>query len=164
MHNPLEATIAELITPAVTAQEFNLVRVRVMGAKRMTLQIMAERADRTMSAEDCARLSRALSPVLEDADPISGAYVLEVSSPGIDRPLIKLADFEEWAGWPAKLVLNQLIEGRKNFKGVLAGVDDGKIAFDLDGEEETAIFPLEWVASAKLVLTDELIKKSLKEG
>lgn len=125
---------------------------------------MAERADRTMSAEDCAALSRALSPVLEDADPIDGAFVLEVSSPGIDRPLIKLADFEEWQGWPAKLVLNRMVEGRKNFKGVLAGIDNGAIAFDIEGEDETAIFPLEWIATAKLVMTDELLKQSLKDG
>ena len=115
-----------------------------------------------MSAEDCARLSRAISPIIEDADPIDGQFVLEVSSPGIDRPLVKLQDFEEWQGWPAKLQLDRLVEGRKNFKGIVAGIDEGRVAFDIDGEDETAIIPYEWIASAKLILTDELIQESLK--
>ena len=115
-----------------------------------------------MTAEDCAQLSRALSPALEEADPIEGEYVLEVSSPGIDRPLVRQKDFAEWQGWPAKLELNRLVEGRKKFSGVLAGIDDGMVAFDIDGEDETALFDLSWIASAKLVLTDELIKESLK--
>lgn len=150
--------------PAVKSAGFLLVRIRVTGAQRKTLQIMAERPDRTMSAEDCARLSRAISPIIEDADPIAGQFVLEVSSPGIDRPLVKLQDFAEWQGWPAKLQLDRLVEGRKNFKGIVAGVDEGRVAFDIDGEDETAIFPYEWIASAKLILTDELIQESLKTG
>lgn len=154
----------ELINPAVEGEGFDLVRVRVTGAKTKTLQVMAERPDKTMSAEDCARLSRVLSPILEAADPIQGAYVLEVSSPGIDRPLVRPKDFEEWQGWPAKLELNRLVEGRKRFSGVLAGMDEGKVAFDIEGEEDTALFPLEWIASAKLVLTDALIEESLKAG
>lgn len=154
----------ELINPAVEGVGFELVRVRVTGAKTKTLQVMAERPDRTMTAEDCARLSRVLSPVLEDADPIKGAYVLEVSSPGIDRPLVRPKDFDEWQGWPAKLELDRLVEGRKRFNGVVAGMDEGKVAFDIEGEEETALFPLEWIVSAKLVLTDALIDESLKAG
>ena len=146
------------------ATGFELVRVRVTGGKTKTLQIMAERADKTMSAEDCARLSRALSPVLDEKDPIEGNYVLEVSSPGIDRPLVRPKDFEEWQGWPAKLELNRLVEGRKRFQGVVAGMDEGKVAFDIDGEEDTALFPLEWIAQARLILTDELIRESLKAG
>ncbi len=152
----------ELINPAVEAAGFELVRVRVTGGNTKTLQVMAERADKTMSAGDCAKLSRALSSVLEDADPIEGAYTLEVSSPGIDRPLVRPKDFEDWQGWPAKLELNRLVEGRKRFSGVVAGMDDGKVAFDIEGEEETALFPINWIASAKLVLTDDLIKESLK--
>lgn len=159
-----ETRLVDLIGPAVTAAGFDLVRVRITGAKTKTLQVMAERSDRTMSAEDCARLSRALSPVLDEADPIEGNYVLEVSSPGIDRPLVRPKDFEDWRGWPAKLELNRMIEGRKRFSGVVAGVDDGKVAFDIDGEEETALFSLDWIASAKLVLTDELIRENLKAG
>ena len=156
--------LVDLIYPVVESEGFELVRVRITGAKTKTLQVMAERSDHTMTAEDCARLSRALSPVLEAADPIAGAYVLEVSSPGIDRPLVRPKDFEDWAGWPAKLELNRLAEGRKRFSGVVAGMDGGAVAFDIDGEEETALFPLEWIASARLVLTDALIEESLKAG
>jgi len=152
----------DLINPVVETAGFELVRVKVTGGKTKVLQVMAERPDKTMTAEDCAKLSRALSPVLEEADPISGTYTLEVSSPGIDRPLVRLKDFNDWQGWPAKLELNRLVEGRKRFSGVVAGIDDGKVAFDIEGEEETALFPLEWIASAKLVLTDELITESLK--
>ncbi|WP_411816700.1 ribosome maturation factor RimP [Hyphococcus sp. DH-69] len=158
----LENRIAELITPVVADLGFELVRIRITGGQTKTLQIMAERPDHTMSAAECAQLSRALSPVLEEADPISGHYNLEVSSPGIDRPLVREKDFADWQGWPAKLELNQLVEGRKRFKGVLAGIDEGKVAFDIDGEDETALFPMEWIANAQLVLTDELIKKTMK--
>ena len=158
----LEDRIAALIEPIVKDAGFELVRVRITGGQTKTLQVMAERADRTMSAEDCAKLSRALSPALDEHDPIEGNYNLEVSSPGIDRPLVKLKDFDDWRGWPAKLELNRLVEGRKRFKGVVAGVDDGKVAFDIEGEEDTALFPLEWIASAQLVLTDDLIRETMK--
>ncbi len=160
----LEDRLIALIEPVVETAGFELVRVRVTGGNTKTLQVMAERSDHTMTAEDCARLSRALSPALEEADPIEGHYNLEVSSPGIDRPLVRLKDFDAWQGWPAKLELNRLVEGRKRFSGVVAGVDDGKVAFDIEGEDETALFPLEWVATAKLVLTEELIRESLKSG
>jgi len=158
----LEDRLVALIEPVANAAGFELVRVRVTGGQTKTLQVMAERPDRTMSAGDCAKLSRALSPALEEADLIDGAYTLEVSSPGIDRPLVRLKDFHDWQSWPAKLELNRLVEGRKRFKGVVAGVDDGKVAFDIEGEEDTALFPLEWIASAQLVLTDELIKQTMK--
>lgn len=154
----------ELIRPVVETAGFELVRVRVTGAKTKTLQVMAERPDKTMTAENCAALSRALSAVLDTADPIEGGYTLEVSSPGIDRPLVRPKDFDDWQGWPAKLELNQMIEGRKRFSGVVAGMDEDKVAFDIDGEEETALFPIEWIVSAKLILTDDLIKESLKAG
>ena len=158
-----EERIAALIEPVVENAGFELVRVRITGGNNMkTLQIMAERPDKTMSAEDCAKLSRALSPVLDENDPIEGNYNLEVSSPGIDRPLVKLKDFEDWRGWPAKMELNRLVEGRKRYKGVVAGVDEGKVAFDIEGEEDTALFPLEWIASAHLIMTDELLKETMK--
>lgn len=127
-----------------------------------TLQIMAERPDRTMSAEDCALLSRALSAALDESDPIPGSYRLEVSSPGIDRPLTRLKDYEDWRGYEAKLELNRLVEGRKRFAGVLAGVEKGSVRLDIEGEEETALIPFEWIGSGKLALTDELIRESLK--
>ncbi|MEZ5920573.1 MAG: ribosome maturation factor RimP [Parvularculaceae bacterium] len=154
--------LEKLIAPAVAAAGYELVRVRLTGNERKTLQVMAERADHTMSAEDCARLSRALSPVLDEADPISGTYRLEVSSPGIDRPLLRLKDFHDWQGYEAKLELDRLVEGRKKYKGVLGGLDGENILLDIEGEEETALIPFEWVENAKLVLSDELIRESLK--
>lgn len=123
---------------------------------------MAERPDKTMSADDCARLSRALSAALDEADPIPGAYTLEVSSPGIDRPLTRKKDFEDWQGYEAKLELDRMIEGRKRFQGVLAGVDGDNVCLDIDGEEETALIPFKQIVSAKLVLTDDLVRESLK--
>jgi ribosome maturation factor RimP len=158
----LEDHLVALIEPVAQTAGFELIRVKITGGQTKTLQVMAERPDRTMSAGDCAKLSRALSPVLEDANPIEGAYNLEVSSPGIDRPLVRLRDFEDWKGWAAKIELNRLVEGQKRLKGVLAGIDDGKVAFDIEGEEDTALFPLEWIASAQLILTDDLIRETMR--
>lgn len=126
------------------------------------MQVMAERADKTMSAGDCAALSRALSAALDEADPMPGAYKLEVSSPGIDRPLTRRKDFEEWRGYEARLELDRMIEGRKRFQGVLAGVDGENVCLDIESEEETALIPFAWILSAKLILTDELVRESLK--
>ena len=159
---PLETTLTELIAPIVEELGFDLVRLRITGSRTKTVQIMAERPDGTMSAQECARLSRAVSAKFEEVDPIADAYVLEVSSPGIDRPLTREKDFIRWEGHAAKLELDRMIEGQKKFRGTLAGFDDGHVAFDIDGEEETAMFPLEWVAQAKLLMTDELIRESLR--
>ncbi len=158
----LEERIEKLVGPAIAAAGYDLVRIRMTGKEVRTLQIMAERPDHTMSAEDCAGLSRALSVILDEADPIPGAYRLEVSSPGIDRPLVRLKDFNDWQGYDARLELDRMIEGRKKFKGVVGGVEGESIAFDIEGEEETALIPFAWIVSAKLVLTDELIRESLK--
>ncbi len=152
----LSDRIEKLVAPVVVAGGFDLVRVKVTGAEMKTLQIMAERPDHTMSAEDCA------SPVLEAADPIPGAYRLEVSSPGIDRPLTRLKDYHDWQGYEARLDLDRMIEGRKKFKGVLAGVDGDNICLDIEGEDETALIPFSWILSGKLVLTDALIRDSLR--
>lgn len=151
-----------MIDPAVAAAGFELVRVKLSGSQSVTLQVIAERPDRTMSAEDCAALSRALSPLLEEADPIAGAYRLEVSSPGIDRPLTRLKDYNDWQGYEAKIELDRLVEGRKRFQGVLAGVDKDNVQLDIEGEDETALIPFKWILSARLVLTDELVRESLK--
>ena len=129
----LENRLFALIEPVVETAGFELVRVKITGGQTKTLQVMAERPDKTMSAGECATLSRALSPVLEDADPIEGHYNLEVSSPGIDRPLVREKDFAEWQGWPAKLELDRLVEGRKRFKGVLAAMAPGMVALDIEG-------------------------------
>jgi ribosome maturation factor RimP len=121
---------------------------------------MAERpSDGDMNVEDCARLSRAISEIMDAADPIAGEYTLEVSSPGVDRPLTRLADFEAYQGYEARIELDRLAEGRKRFKGVLAGVDEGQVAVDLEGEAETALIPFSWIVEAKLVLTDQLMKR-----
>ena len=156
-----DARLLELLDPVAEAAGYSLVRLRLMGGEQQRrLQIMAERpADGDMNVEDCARLSRAISEVLDAADPIKGEYVLEVSSPGVDRPLTRLADFVTYEGYEARLELDRLAEGRKRFRGQLAGVEDQNVAIDLEGEEHTALIPFSWITEAKLVLTDELMKR-----
>ena len=150
-----------IIEPAVEAAGYRLVRLRLMGGKTKTLQIMAERPDGTMNVDDCARLSRALSDFLDQEDPIEGEYHLEVSSPGIDRPLTRIFDFSRWAGHEAKLELHAPdATGRKRFKGVLHGLDGNDVVIVVDGEERK--FPFRGIAEAKLVLTDKLIAEDLK--
>lgn len=153
--------LLELLDPVAEAAGYEIVRLRLMGgAERRRLQIMAERAsDGDMVVEDCARLSRAISEVMDAADPISGEYTLEVSSPGIDRPLTRPKDFEAWEGFEVKIELDRLAEGRKRFRGVLQGIEDDQVGIDLEGEAETAMIPLAWIVEAKLVLTDELMKR-----
>lgn len=156
-----DLNLLELLDPVAEAAGYAIVRVRLMGGEHARrLQIMAERpADGDMNVEDCARLSRAISEIMDAADPITGEYTLEVSSPGVDRPLTRLADFEAYQGYEARIELDRLAEGRKRFKGVLAGVEDGQVAVDLEGEEETALIPFSWIVEAKLVLTDQLMKR-----
>ena len=155
-----DARLLELLDPVAGAAGFEIVRLRLMGGERARrLQIMGEREDGTMIVEDCAVLARAVSEVLDAADPIGGEYTLEVSSPGVDRPLTRLRDFETYAGYEARIELDRLAENRKRFKGVLAGVDAGQVAFDIEGEEDTALIPFTWIAEAKLVLTDDLMKR-----
>lgn len=156
--------ILELLDPVAETLGFDIVRLRLMGGAVRRLQVMAERpADHDITVDECARLSRAFSQVLDPADPISGEYVLEVSSPGVDRPLTRLQDFETWEGYEARLELDRLVENRKRFRGVLAGVEDGNVAIDLEGEEETALIPFAWITDAKLVLTDELMKQGAEQ-
>jgi ribosome maturation factor RimP len=153
--------ILELVDPVADSLGLEIVRVRLMGGTlRRRLQIMAERpADNDISVEECARLSRAMSEVLDAADPIAGEYLLEVSSPGIDRPLTRLKDFDIFEGLEARLETDRMIEGRKRFKGLLAGTEDESIAIDLDGEDDTALIPFDWLADAKLVMNDALLKR-----
>ncbi|MDE2488612.1 MAG: ribosome maturation factor RimP [Alphaproteobacteria bacterium] len=159
-----DARLLELLDPVAEAAGYGIVRLRLMGgSERRRLQIMAERPDGEMLIEDCAKLSRTLSEVLDAADPISGEYTLEVSSPGVDRPLTRKQDFETYEGYEARLELDRLAEGRKRFKGVLAGVEGDNIAIDLEGEEETTLIPFAWIQEAKLVLTDELMKRGAEE-
>jgi ribosome maturation factor RimP len=160
--SPQDVHILELAEPVAEALGLEIVRVRVMGGKKTTCQIMTERHDGDVNVADCARLSRALSAVFEEVDPIADEYDLEVSSPGIDRPLTTLAHFARWEGFEAKLELDRLVEGRKRYRGLLAGVEDNNVLIDLAGEEETAVIPFDWISDAKLVLTDALLAESLK--
>ena len=151
----------ELLDPVAEAAGYAIVRLRLMGgAETRRLQIMAERqSDGDMVVEDCARLSRAISEIMDAADPISGEYTLEVSSPGVDRPLTRLADFATFEGHEAKIELDRLAEGRKRFRGDLAGIEGDQVALDLEGEDETVLVPFAWIVEAKLVLTDALMKR-----
>jgi ribosome maturation factor RimP len=160
---PIISQIAHLepiLEPAVEAAGFRLVRLRLMGGNTKTLQIMAERPDGTMNVEGCAILARALQDFLEKDDPLEGDYELEVSSPGIDRPLTRLADFARWAGHEAKLELVNPINERKRFRGKLLGLDGQDVTIDSQGQR--LAIPFRQIAEAKLVLTDALIAEDFK--
>ncbi len=160
MPSPLEEKLAGLLEPAIEGLGFELVRISVQGTGKPTIQVMAERPDRTMVVEDCAKLSREISTIMDVADPISGEYVLEVSSPGIDRPLTRLKDFEDFMGFEARLSTRTMIDGQRRFKGKLLGVEGETITLATqEGEKELEFNNIE---KAKLVLTDELIAASLK--
>lgn len=148
--------IESMIGPSLAAMGYSIVRIAFTGGRRPTLQIMAERAsDGTMTVEDCEAVSHTVSALLDVADPIASAYFLEVSSPGIDRPLTRRADYERFAGFEAKIELQRAVEGRRRFRGKLLGLE-GDEAKLLVGAE-TLRLPLDAIARAKLVLTDELI-------
>jgi len=161
----LAAQIADVAEPVLEGLGFRIVRVAIMGRHDdRIVQIMAERPDGTISIDDCETISRALSPVLDVADPLPGAYRLEISSPGIDRPLVRPSDFEDWAGHEAKIELKEMVDGRKRFKGTLEGFEDGEVRIEADlGEHGRQVvgFPVNLVSEAKLVLTDELVREAL---
>jgi ribosome maturation factor RimP len=158
----LQSRLEALIAPSLDAMGYELVRVQLQGKQRMTLQIMAERKDGAMmTVDDCADISRSLSALLDVEDPITGAYTLEVSSPGIDRPLTRAKDFEQWAGFEAKLESSQAVDGRKRFRGKLLGLDAaGNVRLVIETGEVS--IPMADVRGAKLVLTDELIAQAMK--
>jgi ribosome maturation factor RimP len=158
-----DRSLLELLDPVAEAIGYEIVRLRLMGGATRRLQIMAERPDGEMNVEDCTRLSRAISEVLDAADPISGEYTLEVSSPGIDRPLTRLKDFETYEGLEARIELDRLAEGRKRFRGALAGVEDDSVGVDLEGEAQTVFIPFAWIVEAKLMLTDDLMKRGAEQ-
>ncbi|MEN0040722.1 MAG: ribosome maturation factor RimP [Pseudomonadota bacterium] len=162
----LDAKVAHVVAPVVEDMGFRLVRVRMYDHNGLTMQIFAERPDGTMSVNECEALSHALSPVLDVEDPVPQAYNLEVSSPGIDRPLVRRSDFETWAGHIAKVETAYLIEGRKRFRGRLIEVDGDTFIMQRDnaakGEDTRAEVPLDAISSANLVLTDDLIREALK--
>lgn len=162
------AAIAELVEPSLEDLGFRLVRVQLMGrADSQTVQIMAERADGTMTIEDCQTVSRQLSPLLDAFDPIDNAYNLEISSPGIDRPLVRPSDFEDWAGYEAKVELRELLDGRRRFRGILEGFEDSEIRLEVDLDQvgrQVLGLPIALVDNARLVLSDELIRESLRRS
>jgi ribosome maturation factor RimP len=155
-----------LLNPAVEAAGYRLVRLRLLGGQRKTIQVMAERPDGRMDVEDCAKLSRALSEVLETADPIDNEYVLEVSSPGIDRPLTRPEDFTRFAGNEARIELvTPTPDGRRRFKGMLVGMEGNQVVLDVTNDKggtERVRFAFSSLGDAKLVLTDKLIAEDLK--
>jgi ribosome maturation factor RimP len=162
------ARVAALAEPVLADLGFRLVRVRVSGGSVCTVQIMAERTDGTMTIEDCETVSRALSPVLDVADPIGNAYRLEISSPGMDRPLVRRSDFERHAGHLIKVEMAVAVNNRRRFRGLLLGTDGEAARIrceEGDGAENTEVLlPIEAMAEAKLMLTDALVAESLKRG
>ena len=161
----LAAEIAGLAEPVLADLGFRLVRAVVSGRNGVTVQIMAERPEGTITVEECAEISRRLSPVLDVRDPMKGQYTLEVSSPGIDRPLVRPSDFDAWAGYEAKIEMKELISGRKRFRGVLEGIEGEEVRIevelDLLGRQIVGL-PLGLIGEARLVLTDELIRETLR--
>ncbi|HZT48660.1 MAG TPA: ribosome maturation factor RimP [Hyphomicrobiaceae bacterium] len=161
------AQIAGLAEPVLAELGFRLVRVVVSGRNGSTVQIMAERPDGTITVEECAEISRRLSPVLDVHDPIQGQYNLEISSPGIDRPLVRPSDFEDWAGYEAKIELKEMVSGRRRFRGILEGVegDEVRIEVELEGLGRQVLgLPIRLIGEARLVLTDELIREALRRA
>ena len=151
--------ILAIAEPIAKDMGLNIVRVRVQSGRRKTVQIMAERiSDGLLGIAECEALSPELTATLDVEDPIHDPFILEVSSPGLERPLTSLEDFGHYAGYKARVDLDRMVEGRKRFRGVLVGVDGNNIDIDLDDETETAQIPFEWVSEAKLLITDELIK------
>ena len=162
----LPARVAAIVEPVIEQLGYRLVRVRVSGAERCTVQIMAERPDGSMTVEDCESVSRAISPVLDVADPIDHAYRLEISSPGIDRPLVRKSDFERYAGHLAKVETAMPVNGRRRFRGVLIGTEGeaARIRRDdaAEGEQVEVLLPIDEMSEAKLVLTEELVAEALR--
>ena len=162
----LAAEIAALAEPVLSALGFRLVRATISGRNGTTVQIMAERPDGALSVEDCATISRSLSAVLDANDPLPGHYTLEVSSPGIDRPLVRPSDFQDWAGHEAKIEMRALVEGRKRFRGTLEGVAGAAVLIRVahGAAPETLALPIGGIAEARLMLTDELIRDTLRRA
>ena len=162
----VDAKVANIIEPEIEDLGYRLVRVKLSNINGATLQIMAERPDGTMNVAGCEEVSRAISPILDIEDPISQAYHLEISSPGIDRPLVRLSDFVTWAGHTAKLETHQIINGRKRYKGMIISVSGNDITFRREapneGEDPEFVLPITEIKDAKLVMTDDLITEALK--
>ncbi|MEY4696352.1 MAG: hypothetical protein RIT14_780 [Pseudomonadota bacterium] len=161
----IDRRLAEIVGPVIEGLGFELVRIRLMGGRTRILQIMADRPEGGIVVEDCARISTAVSAVLDVEDPIEDNYVLEVSSPGIDRPLTRLKDFDMWVGYEARIETTELIDGRRRFKGELAGTEGDEVLIEIEeaGETVTIGLKFDWLSDAKLILTDELIAEMLRQ-
>lgn len=164
---PIDRRLAEIVTPVIEDLGYELVRIRLMGGKTHTLQIMADKPDGGIEVNDCALISNSVSAILDVEDPLEEPFTLEVSSPGIDRPLTRLKDFDVWAGYEAKIETTELIDGRRRFRGMLAGIEDDEVLISLpekqdDGTPITIGLKFDWLSDAKLVLTDELITEMLR--
>ncbi|MDX3975841.1 ribosome maturation factor RimP [Shinella sp.] len=161
----LDRRVAEIIEPSIEQIGYRLVRVRLSAQNGATLQIMAERPDGTMTVEDCEKVSMAVSPVLDVEDPIDKAYHLEVSSPGIDRPMVRKSDFTRWLGHLVKCETSILVDGRKRFRGKIVAADENGFTLERDqpayGEEPSVVIPFTALAEGKLILTDDLIRDAL---
>jgi len=162
------ARVSAVAAPVLQGMGYRLVRIKISGESGCTVQVMAERPDGSMQIEDCEAISKALSPVLDVADPIDRAYRLEISSPGIDRPLVRRSDFERYAGHLVKIEMAVAHQGRKRFRGTLAGVEGGAVRLNRDDtkvdEDSSVVLEMEDIAEARLVLTDELIAESMRRG
>jgi ribosome maturation factor RimP len=156
----MDKRLFDLLSPMIEELGYEIVRLRLMTGHTPILQIMAQKPDGTMEVDCCAEISTAVSALMDVEDPIIEAYTLEVSSPGIDRPLTRLKDFDQWAGHTAKIETEQLIDGRRRFKGLLAGVEGDELLITI--EEGTIGLKFDWLADAKLLLTDELIRSVLR--
>jgi ribosome maturation factor RimP len=160
--NGIAARIAALAEPVAEELGLRLVRVKISGQAGSTLQIMVDHPDRAITVDDCALVSRRLSPLLDANDPMPGAFHLEVSSPGIDRPLVRPSDFVDWAGFEAKIEMTELVDARRRFRGIIEGYEDGEARLQVElkdfDEPQTIGLPVELIAEARLVLTDELLK------
>jgi ribosome maturation factor RimP len=156
----IDKRLAEIVQPVIEGMGYELVRLRLMSGKKTTLQVMADRPDGGIEVDDCAKISTAISAVLDVEDPIEDEYALEVSSPGIDRPLTRLKDFDMWADHEAKIETSELIDGRRRFKGQLRGTDGDEVLIEIP--EGTIGLQFDWLTDAKLVLTDDLIAEMLK--
>ncbi len=161
----IDRRLADIVTPVIKGLGFELVRLRLQGGKTMTLQIMADRPEGGIIVDDCATISTAVSAVLDVEDPIDGKYMLEVSSPGIDRPLTRLKDFDIWEGHEARLETAGQIDGRKRFKGILRGTEGDEVLVGIEdqGEDVTIGLKFDWLTDAKLTLTDDLITEMLRQ-
>jgi ribosome maturation factor RimP len=161
----IDRRLADIVGPVIEGMGFELVRIRLMGGKTRTLQIMADKPDGGIDVDDCGEISTAVSLVLDVEDPVEDQYILEVSSPGIDRPLTRLKDFDTWSGWEARVETTELIDGRRRFKGTLQGTEGDEVLIEIEegGEMLTVGLKFEWLSDAKLILTEELITEMLRQ-